>query len=181
MLSHNGYSFLWWTSSCCPMTLKMDKFRKMVHTPFSNSVCLRALASKTLTLGTGSDARLSRLGSKCSTNWSTGTHSALTTACDKGKPRSKHCYVSGQISMVLLTTYTSVIAKKSFLLGWGGMRVSECKVLNHWIRLETQCTFHDSSLSIGLQVVQHLVKTKASESHGSTFKPWLEYLLASPS
>lgn len=54
--------------------------RKWRTTPFSSSVCLRALASRTLTFGTGSDARLRRLGSKCSTNWSTGMHSSSTTA-----------------------------------------------------------------------------------------------------
>lgn len=54
--------------------------RKLVTIPFSNNVCLRALASRTLTFGTGSEARLKRLGSKCSTNWSTGIHSSSTTA-----------------------------------------------------------------------------------------------------
>lgn len=54
--------------------------RKLMTAPFSNNVCLRALASRTLTFGTGSEARLRRLGSKCSTNWSTGIHSSSTTA-----------------------------------------------------------------------------------------------------
>lgn len=57
--------------------------RKWRTTPFSSNVCLRALASRTLTFGTGSDARLRRLGSKCSTNWSTGMHSSSTTAYKK--------------------------------------------------------------------------------------------------
>lgn len=56
-------------------------------TPFSSKVCLRALASRTLTFGTGSEARLKRLGSKCSTNWSTGIHSSSTTAY---KIRTEH-------------------------------------------------------------------------------------------
>lgn len=61
------------------MKFKISKFSKMVHIPFSNSICLRALANKTLTFGTGSDARLKRSGSKCSINWSAGMHPSLTT------------------------------------------------------------------------------------------------------
>lgn len=64
--------------------------RKLETIPFSNNVCLRALASRTLTFGTGSEARLKRLGSKCSTNWSTGIHSSSTTAYKiKAKNKSK--------------------------------------------------------------------------------------------
>lgn len=86
MLSHNLLQSPKWKSSCCPMKVNTSKFRNTVHVPFSNSVCLSALANKTLTLGTGSDERLRRLGSKCSTNWSTGIHSSLATACDERKP-----------------------------------------------------------------------------------------------
>lgn len=63
--------------------------RKRRATPFSSNVCLRALASRTLTFGTGSDARLRRLGSKCSTNWSTGMHSSSTTAYETNTQQEK--------------------------------------------------------------------------------------------
>lgn len=77
------HDFLERKPHCYLIKFKMYKLRKLVHVPLSKSVCLRALASNTLTLGTGSEARLRRLGSKCSTNWSTGIHSSLTTACDE--------------------------------------------------------------------------------------------------
>lgn len=57
---------------------------KSRHVPFSNNVCLKALASRTRTFGTGSDARLRRLGSRCSTKWPAGMHSSSATAY-KGK------------------------------------------------------------------------------------------------
>ena len=57
--------------------------------PFSSSIGLRALASNTLVFGTGSDMRLKRLGSKCSTDWSIGTHSLLATASDEKKVTAK--------------------------------------------------------------------------------------------
>lgn len=67
----------------------LDPSKEIRTTPFSSNVCLRALASRTLTFGTGSDARLSRLGSKCSTNWSTGMHSSSTTAYETNTQQKK--------------------------------------------------------------------------------------------
>ena len=71
------------------MKLKICKLRKLAPVPFSNSICLKALASKTLMFGTGSDMRLKRLGSMCSTDWSMGIHSLLTTASDEKKVTAK--------------------------------------------------------------------------------------------
>lgn len=86
------HDFLERKPHCYLIKFKMCKLRKLVHVPLSKSVCLRALASNTLTLGTGSEARLRRLGSKCSTNWSTGMHSSLTTACDE---KTKNWHFNG--------------------------------------------------------------------------------------
>ena len=71
------------------MKFKICKLRKLAQVPFSNSICLRALASKTLSFGTGFDMRLKRLGSMCSTDWSMGIHSLLTTASDEKKVTAK--------------------------------------------------------------------------------------------
>jgi hypothetical protein len=81
---------LCWCLGGCVFT--QGGLREVRHTPVCSRVRRSALASRTRTFGTGSDARLRRLGSKCSTNWSTGTHSSLTTACDKNTTTHIHCY-----------------------------------------------------------------------------------------
>lgn len=114
-------------AACRLMKTKMHKFGKGVHIPFSNSVCLRALASKTRTLGTGSDARLTRLGSRCLTNWSTGMHSSLTTACDERRPRQRRVSARPPGSP---QTHASVVPKthSQDLLLWGGCVCLDLKI-----------------------------------------------------
>lgn len=51
--------------------------------PFSITLCRRALATRTRTFATGSDERLSRLGSRCWLNCSMGMQSSSTTAYGK--------------------------------------------------------------------------------------------------
>lgn len=49
--------------------------------PFSMTLCLRALATRTRTFATGSEERLSRLGKRCWPNCSMGMQSSSTIAC----------------------------------------------------------------------------------------------------
>lgn len=70
-------TFSWWS---------MKTFRWSVFfygLPFSITLCRRALATRTRTFATGSDERLSRLGSRCWLNCSMGMQSSSTTAYGK--------------------------------------------------------------------------------------------------